>query len=84
MYEAMAEAGLQEVETYVSRHQNTFAQLITTRTIMDLCLVSERCLGLKLANQFWEDERMRTSAWEAERKEGGDTMGISLFRDAPC
>ena len=36
---AMAEAGFQEVETYVSCHQNTVAHFIATRPIMDLCLV---------------------------------------------
>ena len=30
----MAEAGLQEAETYVSRHQNTVAKYIVTRPIM--------------------------------------------------
>ena len=43
--EAMAEAGLQEVETHVSRRQNTVAQFIATGTIMDLCLAAERRLG---------------------------------------
>ena len=36
MEEAMAEAGLEEVETYVSCHQNTVAQFVATRTIMDV------------------------------------------------
>ena len=34
----MAEAVLQDVETYASFRQNTVAQLITTRHIMDMCL----------------------------------------------
>ena len=41
----MAEVGLQEVETYVSRHQNTVAQYIVTRPIMDLCLAAKRSPG---------------------------------------
>ena len=36
MEEAMAEAGLQEVETYVSCHQNTVTQFVATRPIMDV------------------------------------------------
>ena len=36
--EAMEEAGLQEVETYFSRLQNTVTQFIVTRIIMYLCL----------------------------------------------
>ena len=38
---AMEEAGLKEVETYVSCRQNTVAQFIVTRPIMDLCLETE-------------------------------------------
>ena len=40
----MADPGSQEVETYVSHHQNTVAQYIATRPIMDLCLVANRRL----------------------------------------
>ena len=38
----MAEVGLQEVETYISRRQNTMSQYIVTRPIMDLCMAAER------------------------------------------
>ena len=47
--DAMAGAGLQEVETYVSRRQNTEAQYIVTRPIMDLCLVAKRRPGPRVA-----------------------------------
>ena len=47
--DAMVEAGLQEVETYVSRRQNTVAQYIITRPIMDLFLSSKRRLGPRVA-----------------------------------
>ena len=70
----MTEAGLQEVETYVSLHHNTVAQFIATRTIMDLCLVSERCPGSRMEKRWWEENRMQTSASEAERTEGEDKM----------
>ena len=48
--EAMEEAGPQEVETYVSRRQNTVAQFSTTRPIMDLCLLAEQILGPRVSN----------------------------------
>ena len=71
----MVEAGLQEVETYVSRCQNIVAQCIATRPIMDLCLAAERRPGSRVANRWWEQdgldlEGMRTTAREAERTEG--------------
>ena len=47
--DAKAEAGLQEVETYISRRQNTVAQYIATRPIMDLCLVAKRRPGPRVA-----------------------------------
>ena len=43
--EAMAEEGLQEVEIYVSRRQNTAAQFIATRPIMYLFLAAARRPG---------------------------------------
>ena len=39
---AMAEAGLQGVESYVSRLHNTVAHFIAKRAITDLCLAAER------------------------------------------
>ena len=52
--EAMEESGLQEVETYVSRFQNTVSQFIDTRPIMDLCLAAERRLGSRVNKRLWE------------------------------
>ena len=43
--DAMAEAGLQEVETYVSCLHNTVVQYIATNPIMDLCLAAKRRPG---------------------------------------
>ena len=72
----MEEAGLIEVETYVSHLQNTDAQLIATIPMMELCLVAERRPGSWVANQWWGQEvlylkGMRTEAREAEQEEGG-------------
>ena len=36
--EAIMEAGLKEMQTYISLSQNTVTYYIDTRTIMDLCL----------------------------------------------
>ena len=51
--DAMAETGLQEVNTYVSCHQNTVAKFIDTRPIVDLCLVAQWRPGLKLVKRWW-------------------------------
>ena len=47
----MVEEGLQELETYVYGHQNTFEQYITTRPIIDLCLATEQRTGPQVSMQ---------------------------------
>ena len=71
----MAEAGLKEVETYISRRQSTVVQFIVTRTIMDMCLAAERRLVFRVTNRWWDQDRLdvegtRTAALEAEWTEG--------------
>ena len=51
LLEAMEEAGIQELETYVTHHHNTATQFIETSTIMDLCLEAERHPGARVSNQ---------------------------------
>ena len=72
---AMAEVGLQEVETYVSSLQKNVAQFIATRTIMELYLAAERRPGSRVTNQWWEQdgldvERRQIAAQEEEWAEG--------------
>ena len=67
----MMDAGLQEVETYVYRHQNIVAQYIATRTIMELCLAAKRSPEPMVSTQWWEQEgldleEMRMADQEAE------------------
>ena len=70
----MAEAGLQEVDTYVSHHQNTFSQYIATSPIMDLCLVVEQ---LQFTSEYKYQEVMdlegcaqRLGGWNGRRSGG--------------
>ena len=53
----MVEAGFQEVETYVFLRQNTVAQFIATRTIIDLCLDMEWRPGSRVTNWWWDKYR---------------------------
>ena len=50
----MLEAGVQEVETYVPRRQNTIAQFIATRPIIDLSLAAAQRLGDQVLERWWE------------------------------
>ena len=51
--DAMAEAGLKEVETYVYLRKNTVAQYIVTRPIMDLYLAAKQRPGSRVATKWW-------------------------------
>ena len=50
---AMGEAGLGEVETHFDRRQNTAAQFITTISIIDMCLMSERRSRVRVYQRWW-------------------------------
>ena len=68
----MAEAVFQELNTYVSRRQNTVAQFIATRPMIDLCLATKRRLGSRLSKQWYDQdilylEGMKVAAQEEER-----------------
>ena len=52
--EAMEEAGLMEVQTYISRRQKKFTQLITTRIIMGPCLAAEKLPVSWVDKSWWE------------------------------
>ena len=43
--DALSKAGLYTVEEYITRRQNTLAEAIACRPILDLCLESERLPG---------------------------------------
>ena len=66
--EAMEEALLQEVDTYVSCRQNIVTQFIANRPHVYLCLALMRRPGSRSAKQWWEQysldlEGMRTTDW---------------------
>ena len=46
--DAVREARLEELDTYITRRNNTAAQYISAWTIMDLCLEAEDCPGSRV------------------------------------
>ena len=48
---AMAEAGSEEMETYVACRQNKIAQFIANILIMDLCMAAERRPGAQVSQR---------------------------------
>ena len=49
----MGEAGLGGVEVHFARRQNTAAQFITTISIIDMCLMSERRSRVRVYQRWW-------------------------------
>ena len=54
--EEMAEAGFEDIGTYVTRRQHTVAQYIVTQTILDLCERSARRPVAWVYCQWWDQE----------------------------
>ena len=51
---AMKEAGIVRIWTSMFRRQNTVAQFIATRSILDLCEKSNRRPGARVPRRWWE------------------------------
>ena len=64
----MTDLGLQEVETYVSHIQNTAAQFIATRPIVDLCMASERRPDPRISKWWWEQDWVDVEGTEAQEE----------------
>ena len=50
----MKEVGVVRIKTSILRRQNTDAQFIATRPILDLCEVTERRPGARVPRRWWE------------------------------
>ena len=55
---AMKAVGLEEMETYVLRRQNTVAHYIATWTILKLFLMAYRQPGAWVLMRWWEQARI--------------------------
>ena len=51
---AMKEAGLTDVRTSINRRQNTVAQYIATRPLLDLCEGARQREGARVTLRWWE------------------------------
>ena len=68
--EALGRAGLEGIRKSIKRRQNTFAQYIATRPILDLCERATRRQGARVSRWWWEQagidlERARKRAAES-------------------
>ena len=68
----MEEAGFNEIGVYITRRQNTFAQYIATRPILDLCERSVRRTGAWVSRRWWEQEGLDLEGAKERETEESD------------
>ena len=72
----MKEAGIFRIRTSILRRQNTVAQFIATRPILDLCKKARQWPGARVSRRWWEQteidwKRAKERAEAAEAAEPG-------------
>ena len=82
---AMKEAGLTNVQTSIKRRQNTVAEYIATRPLLDLCEGEKQREGAQITMRWWDQTGIdwrkakgRRVEMESESKSGTDTEGEEL------
>ena len=69
----MVEAGFEGIGTYITRRQNTVAQYIAKRSIMDFCERAARRMGVRVSWRWQEQDELdmegseKRSAAESDR-----------------
>ena len=78
----MKEAGLTDVQTSINRSQNTVAQYIATRPLLDLCEGAKQREGAQVTMRWWdqtgidwEKAKTRGTETESESESGTDMEG---------
>ena len=54
--EAMREVGFEGIRKAITRRQNTVAQYIATRPILDLCERATQRAGARVSRRWWDQE----------------------------
>ena len=52
----MKEAGFQDIRTSIDNRQNTVAQYIATRPLLDLCEGTNQVGGARLSRRWWDQK----------------------------
>ena len=86
--EALVESGFEGIRKYITRRQNTVAQYIATRLILDLCERSVMSPGARVYRRWWEQagldlegakKKAAVAAAELDREETlGEEEGMPL------
>ena len=70
----MKEAGLTNVRTSININQNTFAQYIATRPLLDLCEGEKQREGARVTTRWWDQTGKE---WERAKTRGAETKSDS-------
>ena len=71
---AMREAGLTDIRKSIADRQNTVAQYIATRPLLDLCKGARARDGAKVPMRWWNQADID---WETEKSKGVETDSTS-------
>ena len=66
----MQEAGLTDIRTSILKSQNTVAQYIATRPLLDMCEGARAREGAKVPRRWWDHAGID---WETAKAKGGKT-----------
>ena len=67
----MREAGMEEMDTYIYRRQNTADQYIVTWTILDLFLEVGKHPGERVVKWWWDQEGLSLAVTREAAEVGG-------------
>ena len=68
----MKEAGLEEINKYIYRSNNTVSHYISMCPILDLCLDTEGRSGSRVPMRWWDQDGLVFLERQALGEEGGD------------
>ena len=77
----MKEAGLTDIRTSIQRRQNTVAQYIATRPLLDLCEGARQREGARVTLRWWEQSGIDWEKAKAKETETEATSGSESGTD---
>ena len=66
----MKEAGIKDIRTSINNRQNTVAQYIATRPILDLCEETNQIGGVRVSRRWWDQKDIN---WEKAKSRVAET-----------
>ena len=67
----MKEAGFRDVRTSINTRQNTVAQYIATRPLLDICEGTTQIGGARVSMRWWDQKGVD---WEKSKARGAETQ----------